>query len=119
MFASADWARKNPNTLQAYLSALYMAQAYMQCHESEVAALSRRGEPHRCRRGAALMKLNTYEMLMDAAFLSDAQKWSDFFEQFGLFKKHHALRDVVDSSTLDRAVKSVVIPADWSTCRKS
>jgi len=118
VFTSTDWARKNPGTLQAYLGALYMAQAYMKCHEAEVAALVAAENHIDAAEGAALMKLNTYEMLMDAAFLSDAQKWSDFFEQFGLFKKHHAIRDVVDGSTLDRAVKSVTIPADWATCRK-
>ena len=38
VFGSTDWLRKNPRTLEAYLSALYMAQAYLKCHESEVAA---------------------------------------------------------------------------------
>ncbi|HEY1325981.1 MAG TPA: ABC transporter substrate-binding protein [Casimicrobiaceae bacterium] len=117
VFASTDWMRKNPNTLQAYLAALYMAQAYMKCHESEVAALVAAENHIDPAEGAALMKLNTYEMLMDPAFLGEAQKWSDFFEQFGLFKKHHAMRDVIDSGPLDRAVKSVTIPADWSTCK--
>jgi NitT/TauT family transport system substrate-binding protein len=117
VFASTDWARKNPNTLQAYLGALYMAQAYMKCHESEVAGLVAAENHIDPAEGTALMKLNTYEMLMDPAFLADAQKWSDFFEQFGLFKKPHAMRDVVDSGPLDRAVKSATIPADWSTCK--
>jgi ABC-type nitrate/sulfonate/bicarbonate transport system substrate-binding protein len=119
VFGSTDWLRKNPGTLEAYLSALYMAQAYLKCHEDEVAGLVAAENHINPVEGAALMKLNTYEMLIDAAFLNDAQKWADFFEQFGLLKKHHAIRDVVDSATLDRVAKSVVIPADWSRCPKS
>jgi NitT/TauT family transport system substrate-binding protein len=119
VFGSTDWLRKNPQTLEAYLSGLYMAQAYLKCHESEVAALVAAENHINPAEGQALMKLNTYEMLVDAAFLSDAQKWADFFQQFGLLKKHHEIRDVVDSATLDRVAKAVVVPADWSSCPKS
>jgi NitT/TauT family transport system substrate-binding protein len=119
VFGSTDWLRKNPGTVEAYLSALYMAQAYLKCHEDEVAKLVAAENHIDPAEGAALMKLNTYEMLIDAAFLSNAQKWADFFQQLGMLKKPLVIRDVVDSTTLDRVAKGTVIPADWLRCPKS
>ncbi len=50
VFAAADWARKNPRTLEAYLGALYRAQEYMKCHREEVAAPGREGSTAQSRR---------------------------------------------------------------------
>lgn len=118
VFASADWAKKYPRTIEAYLSGLYMAHEYIQCHREEVVnlvATEARIDPAAA---PALMNLNSYQMQMDAGFLKEAQNYTDFFRQVGVLKRAHNIRDIADSTIIDKVAKTTKIPASWSSCAK-
>lgn len=116
VFASADWAAKNPRTLEAYLSGLYMAQAYLKCHKPEVAALVGEVAHLDPALGVELMKLNDYQMAMGADFVAEAQGAADFYHGAGMLKKAYDLKDIVDPTIIDKVINEVKIPAEWSTC---
>ena len=114
VFGSADWIRKYPNTVKAYLSALYMAQAYLECNPDEVSKVvsaENRVDP---KQGAAMMKLNTYEVVMSKQFLGEVQNWTDYFHKAGILKRPLATRDLVDPSLMEAVAKTTPVPA----CKK-
>ena len=118
VFASADWVKKYPRTVEAYLSGLYMAHEYIQCHREEVASLVTAEARIDPAVGPSLMSLNTYQMGMGAAFMEEAQKYTNFFQQVGVLKRAHNFRDIADSATLDKVIKTTTIPASFSSCVK-
>ncbi len=117
VFGSADWIAKNPRTVQAYLSGLYLAQAYLDCNPDQVAKLvsaENRIDPVL---GGAMMKLNTYQVALSPSFMGDIQGWTDTFRQFGLLKKPLVARDIVEPSIMDGVIKATPLPASL-TCKK-
>jgi NitT/TauT family transport system substrate-binding protein len=118
VFASADWARKNPRTLEAYLGALYRAQEYMKCHKEEVAGFVASETRLNPTDTTALMDLNTYLVRYAPDFLDEAQQWAGYFQQAGVLKRPHNVRDLVDTGTIEAAAKAATIPADWLSCGK-
>lgn len=118
VFASADWARKNPRTLEAYLGALYQAQEYLKCHREEVAGLVASEARLNPAETSGLMDLNTYEIQFAPDFIDQAQQWTGYFQQAGVVKRSHAVRDLVDTSTIETVARNAKIPAEWSSCPK-
>lgn len=116
VFASADWYGKNMGTVEAYLSGLYMAQAYMKCHADEVAQIVSKEAKLDPALGKTLMGLNDYAVDMDANFVTAAQGASDFYSSVGMLKKSHDLSKEIDATLIDKVSKSVKIPPEWMTC---
>jgi len=114
LFGSADWIRKYPNTVNAYLSALYMAQAYLECNPEEVAKLMATENRVNLKQATAMMKLNTYQVVMSKQFLGEVQNWTDFFQKSGILKRSLATRDLVDPSLMEAVAKTTAVPA----CKK-
>jgi ABC-type nitrate/sulfonate/bicarbonate transport system substrate-binding protein len=116
IFASADWANKYPKTLEAYLSGIYMAQEYMKCHKDEVAQLVGDVSHIDLALGKQIMGMNDYQVGMDASFVKEAQGAADFYHDAGMLKKSYDVSKIIDASIIDKVMKEVEIPADWSSC---
>jgi NitT/TauT family transport system substrate-binding protein len=116
VFVSADWYAKHPKTAEAYLSGLYLAQAYLKCHREEVAQLvgaEARLDP---KLGMQLMKQNDYALDMGPQFIADAQKATDFYTSSKMLKKPYKISDVIDRSLIEKVSKSVKVPPEWNKC---
>ena len=115
-FAPVAWYDKHPHTVEAFVSGLYMAQAYMKCHADEVVQIVSKEAKLDPKLGKTLMDQNDYGVDMDAQFVKSAQGASDFYSSVGMLKKPHDVSKMIDASVVEKVSKTVKIPPEWMTC---
>lgn len=116
VFVSDEWYQQNPRTVEAYLSGLYLAQAYMKCHAKEVAEIVSKEVRVEPANGEKEMALNTYSLDMDSSFVTATQGAVDFYSGVGMLKNKYDMSQIIDPSVIDKIKSTVEIPAEWQTC---
>lgn len=115
-FVPTDWYDKHPKTIEAFLSGLYLGQAYMKCHADEVAQIVSQEAKLDLKLGKTLMSQNDYGVDMNADFVKAVQGASDFYSSVGMLKKHHDATKLIDATIIDKVMKSVKVPPEWNKC---
>ncbi len=110
-FTTVAWYDKHPHTIEAFLSGLYMGQAYIKCHADEVVQIVAKEAKLSPELGKTLMSQNDYGVEMDAAFIKAVQGASDFYSSVGMLKKHHDAAKLIDATMIDKVMKTVKISA--------
>lgn len=115
-FVPTEWYDKHPKTIEAFLSGLYLGQAYIKCHADEVVEIVSKEAKLDPKLGKTLMSQNDYGVDMDADFVKAVQGASDFYSSVGMLKKHHDAAKLIDATIIDKVMKSVKIPPEWNKC---